>query len=70
MAARVSLLFTILSTSLLHCKLYHRPVITLCSLGRFNRMATDIDSLAPIMDGHRLTLGIGRKGLRKTWQFF
>jgi hypothetical protein len=33
----------------------------------FNRMAADIGSLTPELDGHVVRLGIGRKGLRKTW---
>jgi hypothetical protein len=40
--------------------------ITLLFLGRFNRMATGTDSLAPGLDGHVLRLGIGRKKLGKS----
>jgi hypothetical protein len=37
-------------------------------LGRFNRMATVTGFLASGHDGHALGIGIGNKGLRKTWE--
>jgi hypothetical protein len=44
------------------CLLHH------CSffLRRSNKLATDIDSLAPGLDRHVVRLGIGRKGIRKS----
>jgi hypothetical protein len=44
--------------------------ITLLFLSRSSKMATDIRSLAPGLDGHVVRLVIGRKGLRKTWSKF
>jgi hypothetical protein len=60
---RVTLLFSIMST-------LTSFIITLLFLTRFNRMATDIGSLAPGLDGHVVRSGIGREGLRKTSHFF
>jgi hypothetical protein len=40
-------------------------IITLLFLTRFNRMATDMDSLTAGVDGHLVRLRIGYKGLQK-----
>jgi hypothetical protein len=45
-------------TFLLHCSFF---------VSKLNGMATEIGSLVAGLDGHGLRLGIGRKGLRKTW---
>jgi hypothetical protein len=42
-------------------------VIALLFLSRFNRLATDLGSVAPGMDGHVVRLGIGG---RKALDFF
>jgi hypothetical protein len=65
MTARVNLLFSPHHLSLTLLTLTP-SVITLLFLNRFNRMATDMDSLAAELDGHVVRLGIGCKGLRKT----